>query len=430
MEQEIDLRQYIMVVVRQWYWAVGLALVAAVATYTVGSMEPTTYKATALVAITNPAYQVQLNTRVENILPDLRLLSRSYPTVALSSDLLESVAEAAKSGPANYSEEQVASAIYSAEALTDPSLIELKVVSTDAELAAVLADVWATKFVAQIDSLYGQSDTLPALEAQLAEAKAVVEEADEVLAAYRRDYGMAVVDSMSTMASASTAGGGRTRDVGIFRRLEAETDRLMDYQGRALRTAQLLDEARAVQATISPQTSPAILAGLFADLVAMGQAYNVLAPVQINVNDLDPAAAAAALVGALEARLASTNTTVETLEKETSSLQAQVAIKQQELDQLLRGWQLAQDTYLAIASRVQDVQLQEHRSIARLVSHAAVPEVPVASRRSFTSVVIAACAGFLAGVFGLLVVDFWRQPVGVAAVAEDVASPPARQRSL
>ena len=49
MEEEIDLRQYVEVLIRSWGWIAGLALVAAAAALGVSFLIPPTYEATVVV---------------------------------------------------------------------------------------------------------------------------------------------------------------------------------------------------------------------------------------------------------------------------------------------------------------------------------------------------------------------------------------------
>ena len=67
MEEEIDLRQYVEVLIRHWGWIAGLALVAAAAALGVSFLIPPTYEATALVAVTEPRYVMRFDPRFETV---------------------------------------------------------------------------------------------------------------------------------------------------------------------------------------------------------------------------------------------------------------------------------------------------------------------------------------------------------------------------
>jgi uncharacterized protein involved in exopolysaccharide biosynthesis len=81
MEEEIDLRQYITVLMRRWYWIAGLALAAAVVAFGVSSILPPTYEATALVVVTQPRYLFQFDSRVQATPLDLAAIRPSPPAM-------------------------------------------------------------------------------------------------------------------------------------------------------------------------------------------------------------------------------------------------------------------------------------------------------------------------------------------------------------
>ena len=67
MEDEIDLRAYIEVLLRHWKWIIALAVLAAIAAFVVNSLLPFTYEADSVVIVTEPRYQLRIS------IPVLRL---------------------------------------------------------------------------------------------------------------------------------------------------------------------------------------------------------------------------------------------------------------------------------------------------------------------------------------------------------------------
>ena len=88
MEEEIDLRQYVEVLIRSWGWIAGLALVAAAAALGVSFLIPPTYEATALVAVTEPRYVMRFDPRFETV-NSVQPAYQAYPELAASDDLLQ-----------------------------------------------------------------------------------------------------------------------------------------------------------------------------------------------------------------------------------------------------------------------------------------------------------------------------------------------------
>ena len=65
MEEEIDLRAYVLVLLKYWKWIIGTTGAAAVVALVVSFLLPPTYEATALVAIKAPQYVMQFDPRFE-----------------------------------------------------------------------------------------------------------------------------------------------------------------------------------------------------------------------------------------------------------------------------------------------------------------------------------------------------------------------------
>ncbi len=406
MEEEIDLRAYINVVIRHWYWIAGLALVAAILAFVLSSLLPPTYEASALVAVTVPRYQFQFDERVENIPFDPTQFSTGYPTIATSDDLLLSAANTVDPPlPPEKQRLHELRKILTAETAGDPSLIRLTARSRDPQGAARLATVWSKQLVDYLNNVYGGNSDLSLFQAQVAEAKTALEEADQTLTAFRREYGLGFSnvgdDGERTM----------TLDLGIARRLQAKTDLLTQYETRADQIAQLLEEAQMAAVQADDTTSPAILAGLLGDMLQLGLVDGETNPlVQIDLAGLDAEAGLAAFITALEAKQNSTEDAITRLTAEVETLQSELADRQRELDQLLRDRQVAQDTYFTLSNKLQETRIEaqdETGSVAQLLSYAAVPDKPVTPRRLLNTVV-AGVLGFMVGVFGAFLVEYWR----------------------
>lgn len=419
MEEEIDLREYIKVLIRYWYWIAGLGLVAAVVAFVLSSFLPPTYEATALVAVTRPRYLFQFDPRMQNVPFDPNQLSRGYPTIATSDELLLTVASSAD--PPLPPERQGLEGLrktFEAETTGDPSLIKLTARSQDPQEAARLANLWATLFVDHLNHVYGVDDDLPLFEAQVAEAKTALDQADRALTAFRREYGL----GFSNRAGID----GMILELGMARQLQAKTNLLTQYEARADWVAQLLAEARAAATGVDDTTSPAIVAGLLADMLQLGLVDSKTNPlVQINLGELDAETSLAALITALEAKGSSIDATTASLTQEVKALQSELADKQQELDQLLRDRTVAQNTYLTLSNKLQEARIgagDETGDEVQLLSRAAAPEEPVSPRRLLNTVV-AGALGVMVGVFGAFFLEYWQgEEISETTPAGELAS--------
>jgi uncharacterized protein involved in exopolysaccharide biosynthesis len=332
---------------------------------------------------------------VQNLPFDPTQLGRSYQTIATSDDLLLSVAKAA-SQPESAANLKT---MFVAETGGDPNLIKLTVRSRDPQEAARLAGLWAEQLADYLNQTYGGNDA-PVFEKQAAEARTALEQADLALATLRQKYGLGFSDDNKTL------------DLGIARRLQARTDLLTEYETQADQTARLLQEARTLAARADSTTSPAIVAGLLADMLQLGLTDKGSSlPVQINLGSLDARASLSALITALEAKQDSAGGAIARLQTEVGGLQSELADRQRELDQLLRDRQVAQNTYLTLSNKFQEASIQAQSKtgdVAQVGSRASVPSEPVSPRRLFNTAV-AGALGLMAGVLGAFFVEYWQQ---------------------
>jgi uncharacterized protein involved in exopolysaccharide biosynthesis len=422
MEEEIDLRAYVAVLIRHWYWIAGLALAAAVVAFGVSSLLSPTYEATAMVIITQPRYVFQFDARMQNVPFDPNQLSNGYPAMATSDDLLLSVANSMDPPlPPEQQSPVKLREMLRAETAGSPTLITLTAQSDDAEEAASLANTWAAQYVEYLDEVYDGNNDVPLFEAQVAEASTALAAADQALTSVRSQYGLG-------FAGFASEEGGKEMGLvlGIARRLQAKTDLLTEYQIRADRLVQLLAEARAAAAQAEGTTSPAILAGVLGDMLRLGLMDGETAlPVQINLGGLDARDSLSAVVTALEAKQEATGESIARLTGEVEALQSELAARQQEVDQLLRDRQVAQITYLTLSSKLQEARIKaqdETETTARLASRASAPEEPVSPRRLLNTVV-AGALGVIVGVFGAFFLEYWRQGEAAEAASAGELAP-------
>ena len=95
MEEEIDLRVYISVLIRRWWLIAGLTVIAGVAAFVVSSLMPATYQAAAVVVITRPLYQFQFSREIQNlegVLGGQLLSGKAALDLALGDTVLEQLA--------------------------------------------------------------------------------------------------------------------------------------------------------------------------------------------------------------------------------------------------------------------------------------------------------------------------------------------------
>jgi len=186
-EDEIDLRPYILALLRGWYFilgaTIGLALVAVL--YFKYVKEPV-YEARALMIPLPPLYNVVLT---QQIVTNESLPQRSYqvlPELAEADQVMMLLLEEVQSLPNASTTDEITLA--KLRSMTDvvvqgTSLTSMRFVveHADPEMAAQIANLWADVFISEVNRIYGEGqDEISFLEAELVSAdaqRAVAEQA-------------------------------------------------------------------------------------------------------------------------------------------------------------------------------------------------------------------------------------------------------------
>jgi len=402
MEDEIDLRQYLEVLIRRWKWIVALtlipALVAAAISFFV--LQPT-YEAKALVLITGPRYLLRFDPRVETI-SDIATAYKAYPSLATSDDLLKQVLDVLDPPlPENEGSLQALRAKVSASTGADPSLLELKATNGVPQQAAQVANTWAGQYVVYVNELYGRrSEDVIFFSEQLESARQALEAAEEALIAFQARNQSSILNA--ELASAR----------------QAQTDYLADQ--RAI--VRITQDIQALRDQLSQQPSgrASSLADDLTALLLQIKAFNAesTVPVQLQVSSAESlsdktiaeqVAFLDDLMVNVKAKSADIDAQLNALAPEILRLQQALEEVDTELDRLTRDRDVAKNTYLTLANKVEEARIaaQDESGEVQLASRASVPTSPIGPRKMM-NVAIAASLGLLLGIFAAFFVDFWQ----------------------
>jgi len=426
MEEEIDLRAYVAVLLRNWMWIVGLAAVAAVAALGVSFLISPTYEATALVAITEPRYVMRFDPRFETV-NNIQPVYKAYPELATSDALLQSLLAGLDPLPQDVETSQDLRGMLEAEGGTDPSMVRLVVRSREPQEAARVANVWAGLFVARANQVYGaqSEDQVQFFEDQLQRAQVELETAEQALIAFQAHNQRAVLEAQLVSAR---------QDLQDYLVEQREIE-------RAVRNAQAL-QASIVGQPADERVSPGD------DLTALLlqiQAFNVQTsrPVQmaetaqmaqptsygaelgagptiwLQISDatvLSSGRTAGELTASLDGLVTTLKARRQGIEAQLAALEPQILGLQQRLqrtlaeeERLTRTRDVAQETYVTVARKVEEVRIAaaDTSGDVRLASQASVPQKPV-SPRKLLNAAVAGVLGFMLGVCGAFAVEWWR----------------------
>lgn len=207
-DDEIDLRQYIQVLIDWWreilIIAILAALAAAAALYTLKALETPVYQASATVAIARVVSDISFDERFITLSEDTMSVQRAsdegrraalvglVSSGAIAQAVIEELGDTldeTEQTPAVLIEKIDANIVPGANARVESDLIRITARAATPEKAADIANAWAKEYVAEINSLYGQvpPETLAAVTEELAEAEAAYEAAQNNLEAFVAD---------------------------------------------------------------------------------------------------------------------------------------------------------------------------------------------------------------------------------------------------
>jgi len=288
----------------------------------------------------------------------------------------------------------------------DTSYFQIKARHREPQMARLLAKTWADVYAAQINALYGFAvETEGDVEISLAAAEAKLGEAAAALEAFQAETGTGLVDNIQYPASFSRQSGltDMRNLFGLYERygaagdaLEVKNLTLGGYLGARDVLSLLIGEGEALegQSTALGNSLPLELLGT--------------SEVMTNRGRIDPAALASedisTVLVALRVETEQLEGIIAALQDDVGSLQVELASRQRQLTELVRDRQLAEESYIILALKEQEiaVQTQMQDSWLQVVSPALLPTVPVAPSALIDTAVGAVLGGLLGVLAALL----------------------------
>jgi len=405
MEDEIDLRIYLNILIRHWRLVVALTLLAGAAALVATWLLPPRYQAKAVIVITRPLYQFQFSSAIQN-LPETTQQSlggKAALDLATSDAVLQQVLD--QVGQDLLLQER--NLVFLRETLkatagSDPSIIYLSVTNHEPQRATRLVNAWAELYVRQVNELYGQSgEQLEFFEGQLAQAKSDLDKADQALVDFQKRNNTAVLQAQ----------------------LSAKQQALSNYLGMNESLELLLQNVKSLQDQLARQ--PASTASTLGDdLAVLSLQINALnaqsgIPIQLqlpstgtlsNKTVSQQSAYLADLAKTIEAKQVEVKKQAEALPIEIRALQGQIQESRTEETRLTRQRDLAQTVYTNLAQKVEETRIaaQQTSGRARWASRAAAPEEPI-NKRFLVNTTMGVALGLLVGVMGAFAVEYFRE---------------------
>ncbi len=403
-DQEFDLRPFIEAIINNWYWILGLGLLAGVLAYVAtGLLVTPSYEATALVSITEPRQRVQFDPRIVTVEENQPL--RAYPEIAISDELLATLqSELPDIGVTNV---QQLRAMLKAAPGSDPSLLRLTAQNPNPETAAVVANEWAELFVSWANRAYGDAgeDQLIFFEQRLEDAEADLKEAEGALVNYQAQNRFAILEN----------------ELLALQQTQAD---LLAKQGEISLLSQDIDSLLALSqnsgdAVATDQFTTSLLKlrafGGVPGRISTEEVKTIPWQLQVTMDTLaavdgsDQEDQIRSLQQALEYQVEQTEEALAELEPKILAVQKEKQEAEAMESLTLRNVELAEDTLTALARTVEEKRItsQDTNAGVRLASRSAVPASPTGSRKTLTAAAAAVGVVFLS-IFVILLSSWWR----------------------
>jgi uncharacterized protein involved in exopolysaccharide biosynthesis len=456
MEEEIDLRPYILALIKRWYWIVGSVGLALVLVFLITRLSAPTYEVKSSIAIIRSRTSVSFDTPIQTLSEgDLASLnadanSRRSALIGLVKSNVVADQVLAEVGELLLEEERnLSSLLELVEVESEGDLIHILVQYQDAEIATQIANTWAQSFEQTANRLYGTGDdtNLSLVADQIETAEAVYEASQQDVEAFIRaneiellqreiDANKAVLDAYQLARDNIQSGTIQLQSDNQQLTLAAFYNDIGQVELWLIEAEALREQIRAGQNSDAER-----LANTLAFISLQGEVFGGGMPVELQVNFNDPGAGVGlgevdTLINVLQLRRESTNDQIDQLHNELSvtdlnnttlgdehpinsrigelngTLRALEAQKEAEEAQMLRleeSRNLAWETYQALLRKQAEVEVavQTSGSEVRFASPAVPPEEPV-SNQTLLKLMVAASLSFTLIVSVFIVREWWQ----------------------
>jgi len=285
----------------------------------------------------------------------------------------------------------------------DPSVIKLKVAYTDPQVAADVANTWATLYVRQINSVSCQSDdSVEQLDQQVEVAARCLHDAEQTLIEFQET-------NPTTMLSAA---------------IHAQSTALADYLAAAtsiqlaLQDAENLKQQLEATGTASPSLA-SNLSALLIELNALGVQRGRAPQIQVSVQGSVGGASVSEqlqhldnLISALEAKEQAFAVARQNIPAKILEAQGELQQVQTEMDRLGRAKTLAGEAYVVLSRKADELRIAAQLELGstRIASGAVVPVRP-RSRGTMRNTAVAGVLGLMIAVSAVLAADYFKEPL-------------------
>ncbi|HNB51508.1 MAG TPA: Wzz/FepE/Etk N-terminal domain-containing protein, partial [Anaerolineales bacterium] len=189
MEDEIDLRKYILLLVKNWVWIVGVPLLLAIAAFVVNKFVITPeYQAHAILFIVQPQYSLTFDTRFTTQNKTDLAYYGSVDDLAEADALIQEVHTIWTEGGNPHLTYSQVKGMLSVGDSSAVNTIELIAIAKDPETAAKLVNIWADVVVRKTEDVYSnKTSESVTLQDQFEQATAERDAAEQALVEFQQE---------------------------------------------------------------------------------------------------------------------------------------------------------------------------------------------------------------------------------------------------
>lgn len=412
MEDNLDLRRYVRIVLRWWWLIVSCALLAAVSAFIVSLFIPPTYEASAVVIITQPRYEVAFDPRFETV--ESAPAYKAFPRLATSDEVLQETVDTYTPSEDAEIEHWTAHTLFDMVDATsegDPSLVLLTVKSRSPEDASGIVNTWAQVFAERGHAIYNTTEEEVTFFAQQ------VDQAEDALASTEK----ALIDFQA-----------RNQTNTLQAQLDSLQQTQADYLADKRAITYLVQDIQGLRSQLAqqPDDQPTSLADNLTSLYLQIKAFNAetLTPIQLQISDAEMLSTKSQaeqiaflddLVKTLNHRSTEIDASMAELEPQVLDLQRQLQEIATESEQLHRAHNLASETYATLSRKLEEARItvQEHKGMLQIGSYATVPEEPTSPRKMINTA-LAGVVGIMLSTGGVFAWEWWRESIPSPATAK------------
>ena len=384
MDNELDLRQYAVTILRRWPLILAVTLIVTLVASLISVLRPPSYRATATIEAAYPRYTWRFDTAMQSVVDTRKDPRDTIISLAKTPDVLETLSAALGGSPSPESLQHMGSTRRGTG-----YLLYLDVEAANPQQAAKIANRWAELLIAMADP---SSQDLELLTQELQTAEEELAAVEAQLEAFRTETGQL---GMGTQLAV-----GGKEDV-LFASMTLDQQRLVLKNSVLAEHQHALDQLHLVMEAAEHSSDVAALPLQLLSVPVLEARERVTPQALAELDDLNE------VLARLQAEEAALGGIVDELRADASQLQAQLAQEEAELDRLLRQRSLILERTNRLERKIDELETQQRfdDSGVRIVGKAKAPNAPAGTSLPLT-IIAALVVGLVAGVLIALAWEF------------------------